>query len=191
MPRSPNGWVPDDGARAGKTLARRRSGQTMTNARDTAGVIAPPPLIALAVVVIGLALDWLLPGYGLRALLTLTLRIAIGVMLMGAGVVLAVAGERRFHSVGTEVKPWKPSTILVTDGVFRWVRNPMYVGLTAFLAGLAVMLASDWMLVTTVAFVLVIHFGVVRREERYLEAKFGDAYRTYKAQVPRYGWPPV
>jgi protein-S-isoprenylcysteine O-methyltransferase Ste14 len=65
----------------------------------------------------------------------------------------------------------------------------MYVGGTLFLAGLAVLLASDWMLVMTVVFVMVLHFGVVKREERYLEQKFGDAYRQYRDRVPRYGWP--
>ena len=57
------------------------------------------------------------------------------------------------------------------------------------LAGLAIAIASDWTLVMTIVLVPVLHFGVVKREERYLEAKFGDAYRNYKAQVPRYGWP--
>ena len=66
----------------------------------------------------------------------------------------------------------------------------MYVGMTLALAGLAILLASGWMLVMTIVFALVIHFGVVRREERYLEAKFGEPYRAYKARVPRYGWPP-
>jgi protein-S-isoprenylcysteine O-methyltransferase Ste14 len=65
----------------------------------------------------------------------------------------------------------------------------MYVGGTLFLAGLAILLASDWMLVMTVVFVMVLHFGVVKREERYLEQKFGDAYRQYRDRVPRYGWP--
>jgi protein-S-isoprenylcysteine O-methyltransferase Ste14 len=164
---------------------------TMTEARDTAGVLAPPPLMALAAVVLGLLLDWLLPVYLLSVLLTLSLRIVIGVLLIAAGGALAMAGERRFHRAGTEVKPWKPSTALVTDGIYRRLRNPMYVGLTVCLAGLAIMLASDWMLVMAVVFVAVLHFGVVKREERYLEAKFGDAYRGYKARVPRYGWPPV
>ena len=94
-----------------------------------------------------------------------------------------------FRIAGTHVEPWKPATALVTDGVFGWLRNPMYVGLTLILAGLSVLLASDWMLVMTIVFVPVIHFGVVKREERYLEAKFGDAYRAYKARVPRYGIP--
>lgn len=163
----------------------------MTNALDTAGVVAPPPLMALATVVLGLLLDWLLPVYVLSVLLTLSLRIVIGVPLIAVGGALAVAGERGFHRAGTEVKPWKPSTALVTDGVYRRLRNPMYVGLAVCLAGLAIMLASDWMLVMTIVFVLVLHFGVVKREERYLEAKFGDSYRAYKARVPRYGWPPA
>ena len=77
----------------------------------------------------------------------------------------------------------------MTDGIFARLRNPMYVGGTLILAGLSILLASDWMLVLTIVFVPVMHFGVVRREERYLEAKFGEAYRHYMATVPRYGWP--
>ena len=161
----------------------------MTEARDNAGVIAPPPLIALAAVVLGLALDWLLPAYLLTVLLSWPERIVIGVVLIGTGAALAVPAIRGFRSAGTHVEPWKPSTALVTGGIFGWLRNPMYVGLTLLLAGLSILLASDWMLVMTIIFVPVIHFGVVKREERYLEAKFGDAYRSYKARVPRYGFP--
>jgi len=161
----------------------------MTETRDTAGVIAPPPLLALAVIVLGLALDWLLPAYVLALLLPLAARIAIGVILVAAGLALVFPARSAFMSAGTEVKPWRPSTALVTDGIFAWLRNPMYVGGTLFLTGLSILLASDWMLVMTIVFVPIIHFGVVKREERYLEAKFGNVYRAYKAQVPRYGVP--
>lgn len=163
----------------------------MSKGRTTAGVIAPPPLIALAAVVLGLILDWLLPAYVLTVLLPFTVRIVVGVLPMAAGAALALAGERCFVRAGTEVKPWKPSTALVTDGVYRRIRNPMYVGMIVFLVGFAIALASDWTLVMTVACALTIHFGVVRREERYLEAKFGEPYRAYRARVPRYGWPPI
>jgi protein-S-isoprenylcysteine O-methyltransferase Ste14 len=78
----------------------------------------------------------------------------------------------------------------VTNDVFQWLRNPMYVGFILLLAGFAVMIASDWTLVMTIAFAVALHFGVIKREERYLEAKFGDAYRVYRKRVRRYGWPP-
>jgi len=143
----------------------------------------------LTAVVLGLALDWLMPAYVVSVLLSLTERIIIGAMLIAAGGALAIPAMRGFRSAGTHVEPWKPSSALVTGGIFGWLRNPMYVGLILLLAGLSILLASDWMLVMTIIFVPVIHFGVVKREERYLEAKFGDAYRSYKARVPRYGIP--
>jgi protein-S-isoprenylcysteine O-methyltransferase Ste14 len=156
---------------------------------DNAGVIAPPPLIALLAVVLGLVLDWLLPAYVLSALLTLTQRLVIGGVLMAAGLGLAFAANLSFRAAGTHPEPWKPATALVTGGVFRTMRNPMYVGGTLFLAGLSIALASSWMLVMTIFSALVLHFGVVKREERYLLAKFGDPYRRYLESVPRYGWP--
>ncbi len=161
----------------------------LTETSENAGVIAPPPLLALAAIVLGLALDWLMPAYVLTVLLTLWERLIIVVILLGAGTALAILALLGFRSAGTHVEPWKPASALVTGGIFGWLRNPMYVGLTLFLVALSMALASDWTLVMTIVFALVIHFGVVRREERYLEAKFGDAYRAYKAHVPRYGMP--
>ncbi len=161
----------------------------MSQARDTAGVIAPPPLLALAAVALGLLLDWLLPAYVVTVLLPFSVRIVIGALMMAAGFALALPAVFAFRRADTHVEPWKPSSALVTGGVYRYLRNPMYVGATLLLAGFAVLFASDWTLVTTIGFALVVHFGVVKREERYLEAKFGEAYRAYKRQVPRYGWP--
>jgi protein-S-isoprenylcysteine O-methyltransferase Ste14 len=161
----------------------------MQDSRDTAGVIAPPPLLALATILLGLLLDWLLPAYVLSLLLSFAARVAIGLVLMGAGFVPIILANLAFRSAGTHAEPWKPSVVLVASGVFEWLRNPMYVGGTLFLVGLAVLLASDWMLVMIIVFVRVLHFGVVRREERYLESKFGEAYRHYCNRVPRYGWP--
>lgn len=157
--------------------------------RDTAGVIAPPPLIALAAVLIGVALDWLLPAYVLTVLLGVSERIVIGVVLLAGGAALAIAGRNAFVRVGTNVNPFKPAHALATTGVYSYVRNPMYVGLALLVAGIGIALASDWTLVMLVAAALTIHFGVVKREERYLTEKFGDTYRQYIQAVPRYGWP--
>jgi len=159
----------------------------MPETRDIAGVIAPPPLLAAAVILLGLILDWLLPAYVLSVLLSFVVRVVVGTALMAGGFALIIPANLAFRWAGTNVEPWKPSVTLVVDGVFGWMRNPMYLGGTLFLAGLAILLASDWMLVLTIAFAAVLHFGVVKREEHYLEAKFGDAYRRYVNTVPRYG----
>jgi protein-S-isoprenylcysteine O-methyltransferase Ste14 len=157
--------------------------------RDNAGVIAPPPLIALAAVVLGLVLDRIFPAYVLSVLLTQVERFVVGGILMAAGIGLIFAANLAFRARGTPPEPWKPVVALVTDGIFGWMRNPMYVGGTLFLAGLSIALASSWMLVMTILSAFILHFGVVKREERYLAAKFGEPYRRYMASVPRYGWP--
>jgi protein-S-isoprenylcysteine O-methyltransferase Ste14 len=155
----------------------------------TAGVMAPPPVVALGAIILGVALDWLFPAYVLSALLTRNGRIIIAVLLVATGLTIGVLGRGVFVRNGTNVNPYKPSSVLVTTGIFAYVRNPMYVGLALLVAGIGVALASDWTLVMLVGAALLIHFGVVKREERYLEAKFGDAYRRYIDDVPRYGLP--
>jgi protein-S-isoprenylcysteine O-methyltransferase Ste14 len=156
---------------------------------DNPGVIAPPPAIALATVLLGLALDWLIPVYVLTVVFYFWTRVVIGVLLIAAGAALAVTGERSFRAAQTNVAPWRPALRLVTSGIFARVRNPMYLGLGLIVLGLGFALASDWTLVLLVPAALLLHYGVVRREERYLEDKFGEDYRRYKASAPRYGWP--
>ena len=75
----------------------------MQNSRDTAGVIAPPPLLALATIVLGLLLDWLVPAYILSLLLPLTARVVIGPVLMGAGLALIISANLAFRSAGTRI----------------------------------------------------------------------------------------
>jgi protein-S-isoprenylcysteine O-methyltransferase Ste14 len=157
--------------------------------RDTAGVIAPPPLIALVTLLLGLALDWLLPAYVLTVLLEFWDRVVIGSLLTAIGVALAIAGKSSFNRIGTNVNPFKPSSVLAIGGIYAYLRNPMYMGLGLILGGLGIAFASDWTLVMLLPAAFLIHFGVVKREERYLDLKFGEAYRAYRRAVPRYGWP--
>jgi protein-S-isoprenylcysteine O-methyltransferase Ste14 len=157
--------------------------------RDSAGVIAPPPLIAGATVLLGLVMDWEIPFFVLGNYFSWPVRLTVGGALVAAGVLLAMAAVRCFRSVGTNVPPWQPALALATDGVYQWLRNPMYVGLGLLVAGIGIGLGSDWTLILLVPAAGLMHTGVVQREERYLEAKFGDDYRRYKASVPRYGWP--
>jgi protein-S-isoprenylcysteine O-methyltransferase Ste14 len=148
--------------------------------RDHPGVIAPPPLIALASIILG----WLL---GLAAPLPLPgWAVWPGGALALAGVALAVWAERRFKAIGTSVKPWKPTTALSLDGPYRFTRNPMYVGLLAAQLGTGLVLRNGWIAALTVASFAVLHIGVVRREEAYLSAKFGAEYESYRTRTRRW-----
>ena len=75
---------------------------------------------------------------------------------------------------------------LVTEGPYRFTRNPIYLGMVLSLTGLAIAFGNLWLLTMLVPFVLVIRYGVIAREEAYLERKFGDAYRAYRARVRRW-----
>ena len=99
---------------------------------------------------------------------------------------IAIVAVRSFRRAGTNVEPWKPTVTLVTEGIHGFMRNPMYTAIIMFVAGLAIALGSDWMFVLVVPAALILHFGVVKREERYLETKFGESYRSYMHRVPRY-----
>ncbi len=155
--------------------------------RDNPGVIVFPPLILLAVLVLGLLLDYLLP-LGFLAALPRVLRIVIGAALFLFGASFPVRVRRAFDAAGTNIRPDQPTNALVTEGLFAHCRNPVYVGGMTAILGLALALGSDWMVILLVPAALVLHFGVVLREERYLEGKFGEPYRAYKRSVPRYGW---
>lgn len=156
----------------------------MSDTRDHAGVIVPPPLIYLAFLGAGLAIDFLVvraatgvapaPRYGLAVLL------AAAALGLGGGALF------RFHRAGTNPEPWRPTTAIVTTGVYRFTRNPMYVGMALLYAAVAVAADSLVALALAVPLLLVIRYGVIAREERYLEAKFGDDYRRYKAGVRRW-----
>jgi protein-S-isoprenylcysteine O-methyltransferase Ste14 len=145
-----------------------------------------PPLILATTIVLGCLLQWPLP-LGFLASFGPSWRMPIGVFAIAAGISLAVTGRRLLTRLGTNVSPLRPTTALATDGTFRWTRNPLYSGGTVVMFGIALVFALDWLLLLIVPSVLLLHFGVVKREEQYLERKFGDQYRHYKLNVARYG----
>jgi protein-S-isoprenylcysteine O-methyltransferase Ste14 len=157
------------------------------NAKDVPGVLIFPPLVPLAVLVVGALLDWLLPVQLLNQI-PLVVRVVPGVTLFAIGLVLAISGERAFKRVGTNVNPLRPALALAEEGIYTRLRNPMYAGMGFGLFGIVIAFGLEWTFVLTLVGLCVLHFGVVLREERYLEQKFGDDYRRYKKSVPRYGW---
>jgi protein-S-isoprenylcysteine O-methyltransferase Ste14 len=113
-------------------------------------------------------------------------RRTLGVVLFLAALSFARWGEATMRGAGTNVRPDRPSTAIVEDGPFRFTRNPLYLSVFTMFVGLAQVTNSAWFLLLLVPMALVLHFGVVRREERYLDGKFGEAYRAYCARVRRY-----
>lgn len=151
---------------------------------DHAGVRVPPPLIFLGLVVIGPLLDRLLGFAPLRV--AEPLRTVLVVALVFVGLAIVLAAIRGFARAGTRVEPWAPSSAIVSDGLYRFSRNPMYVGMTVVMLGLALILSSPSSLLMVAVGVLVIDRFVIRREEAYLEGKFGDEYRAYRRRVRRW-----
>jgi protein-S-isoprenylcysteine O-methyltransferase Ste14 len=115
------------------------------------------------------------------------IRVAIGLPALVSGAVYIWRAHVTFRRAGTAFEPWKSSTALAINGIYAHTRNPMYQG--AILMGIAgaIALRSDWTFILLVPAIFFIHHGVVLREEQYLERKFGEKYRSYKAKVRRYG----
>jgi protein-S-isoprenylcysteine O-methyltransferase Ste14 len=144
-------------------------------------VIAPPPVLFVGTLVAGLLIDFLV--HRLQTGFDETLRFASGGVLLLAGVVLLVLAVSGFARAGTGVRHAAGSSALVTTGAHAFTRNPMYLGMALVYAGLALGADSMVALVLLAPLLLVIQFGVIAREERFMEAKFGDAYRAYRKRV--------
>ena len=144
----------------------------------------PPPVVALLVS----AAMWFAAQQRVSLDVPLVVRIVAFVVIALAGGAAALAGDREFKRARTTINPFKPenSTALVTSGIFRFTRNPMYVGLTLVLLGWAAFLCSAWALLGPVVFVVYINRFQISPEERVLSAKFGAAYTEYTARVRRW-----
>ncbi|MEQ8266073.1 MAG: isoprenylcysteine carboxylmethyltransferase family protein [Parvibaculum sp.] len=155
---------------------------------ETAGVIARPPLLFLAALLLGFAVDHLVPltfpvpgagpGHTAGA-------VAAGALIL-AGVAVFAAGIRSFGAAATPVQGTKPTTALVTTGIHGASRNPIYLGMFLIYGGIGLAVRSPWILLLVLPLAILIRYGVVAREEAYLERRFGDAYRDYKARVRRW-----
>ncbi|HEY7608250.1 MAG TPA: isoprenylcysteine carboxylmethyltransferase family protein [Alphaproteobacteria bacterium] len=150
--------------------------------RDAPNVVAPPPLILLAFLSAGFALDWLRPA----AFLPSAVQYALGAALIALAVALAAAAMTCFLRAGTNIPTYRPATALVVVGPYRFTRNPIYAGMLLFVLGLGVVIDNIWLMALAVPFALMLRYGVIAREERYLDAKFGEAYRAYRAKVRRW-----
>jgi protein-S-isoprenylcysteine O-methyltransferase Ste14 len=155
----------------------------MDDTADTAQVIIRPPLALGLAVIAGLALNWLMPLPFLPADLPASW---LGGMVFVVALALFAWAIVTITRAGSNVPTNLPTTAIVGSGPYRFTRNPIYLGMFLGLIGLAIAFDNLWMLMMLVPFALVIRYGVVAREEAYLERKFGDDYRGYRSRVRRW-----
>jgi protein-S-isoprenylcysteine O-methyltransferase Ste14 len=159
-------------------------GQEVTDV-ETAGVVGRPILLFPLAILVGLALDTLLPVPTPIAPVAGSTWVVAGTLIL-FGLALFFAGVRRFSRAETPLPTNRPARVLVTAGIYRWTRNPVYLGFFFLYVGIGVAASSLWILIFLLPLMVTIRFGVVAREEVYLERRFGDSYRDYKARVRRW-----
>jgi len=155
----------------------------MADRDETAGVLLPPPLLYAGGFLLGVVLD---RAFGLPRMPRPPWVLGLGGLLLGLQAVVGFSAFRALRRARTNVNPYKPSTAVVMVGVYQRSRNPIYLSMTMLYLGLALVLGVLGPLVLLLPVLLVMHFGVILREERYLDRKFGAPYRDYRAHVRRW-----
>jgi protein-S-isoprenylcysteine O-methyltransferase Ste14 len=159
----------------------------MDDAADTAHVIVRPPLALGLAVIAGFALDRLVPlPFIPPDLPSGRLGSILGAILFVFALALFAWAIVTMTRAGSNVPTGLPTTTIVESGPYRFGRNPIYLSMFLGLIGLALAVNNLWLLLMLVPFALVIRYGVVAREDAYLERKFGDVYRGYRARVRRW-----
>jgi protein-S-isoprenylcysteine O-methyltransferase Ste14 len=150
---------------------------------DTSNAVVRPPVALILALAAGLAADRLYP---LRFVPASVPGASVGGIIFAIAFALAVWAIVTIRKAGTQVETYKPTTAIVASGPYRLTRNPIYLGMVLGLIGLAIAFDSLWILAALVLFYLVIRYGVIGREEAYLERTFGDVYLGYKSRVRRW-----
>lgn len=154
----------------------------METKKDNPNVIAPPPLIFLSGLILGGIISWFYP----LKFLPKTFSIATGISLIVIGLVSIAAIFLQMRKAKTNIEPWKPTTKILDAGFYAVSRNPIYLAMILIYLGISFLFNSVWFLPFLPFCILIIHFGVILREEKYLEDKFGAEYLNYKNRVRRW-----
>ena len=155
----------------------------MSSISDTPGVIAPPLVLFPIVFGVAMLLNWI------HSLAIPLLPIGTqwpGIALMDISAIIALWATFSMRRARTSINPLLPTTFLVTSGPYRFSRNPLSVSLVVLYLGVSLIVDTLWPLLLLPPLLIVYHFGVIQREERYLERKFGDTYRNYRSAVRRW-----
>jgi protein-S-isoprenylcysteine O-methyltransferase Ste14 len=158
-------------------------------ARDEVpSLVAPGPWIAFGALAFGLAFD-ALHVFRLLTHVPAWIRSIAALVLIAMGSWHIFRAIVTFHRSGTPFQPWRPTRIIAAQDIYARTRNPMVQGFLLGALGIAVLFGSDGSVLMLMPAAMLMHYGVVLREESYLERRFGEVYRQYMAAVPRYGWP--
>ena len=149
---------------------------------DRPGVPIAPPLLFVLPILASLVLEWFVPTSFVHG----AFRWTLGALIVVAGLALNVGGFVTQKRAGTDPIPFNPSTRIVAHGLYRFTRNPMYIGFALGTLGFAILVDSAWVLLAVPVGLVLIDRIVVTREELYLERKFGEEYLTYKRRVRRW-----
>ena len=146
--------------------------------------ILPPPIVFFALILIGFIAQWLFP---LRLVFhELTTRLLIVLPLFVASGVIAINALMIMKKNKTAINFKNPTTKFIAEGSFRFTRNPLYLSLLIVMCCIVVGANSAWHLIAFIVLFLFFNFGVVVREEQYLEIIFGEQYKQYKNRVRRW-----
>ena len=144
----------------------------------------PPPIYFLAGLIVMILLNLLVPiGHWLQYPWRY-----FGIIIIVLGFSLSLGSGIFFRKLGTNPRPGTRASVLVTKGVFRYTRNPMYLGLTTMLIGVSILLGSFSPLIVIPVVFLILHTQFVLREEKWMEEWFGESYLEYKSKTPRWLW---
>ncbi len=153
-----------------------------TSSEERGSVRFPPPLVYLAGLCLGAVLERIWP--------TPDLPTPVAVVVAAIAVFLFVALDFRsaalFAKKRTGIAPWHPSTVLVTEGPYRFTRNPMYLGMALLYLGMSLAFGLLWAAAALVPVIVVVDRAVIQREEPYLASKHGAAYEAYRKRVRRW-----
>ena len=150
--------------------------------KDIPGVIAPPPVIYLGGLGIGFLLEALLPGGSFPG----HIHQVLGALFLVLGLGLLAWWVSSFRRAHTTMPPYAETTALVTDGPYRLSRNPAYVGDALTYVGIALLADAPWVLLPLPLVLALMQQGVILREERYMQRRFGQDYLSFKARTRRW-----
>lgn len=151
-----------------------------------AAVRFPPPIIFIILMLLGYGLQYIFPLPLTGPLTGSVILSYLGGALVLLSLVCVFYLNRVFNRLKTHIEPWKPTSAIITTGVYAYSRNPIYVAFSVFTIGVGLMINSLWVLMSFLPASMVVYVVAIKKEEAYLEQKFGEEYLNYKNKVRRW-----